>query len=255
MKMLKNSSSGLRRSLGLGLVALALSIVPAGQASAVTSMTAYDLVADAMTASGTTLSQTLVITESWDTPVQYGTYTYTRTYPIFGGGSSTYSSNNPALFDTNGNAFVVEVGYTGANAGGDVITIEKQITNNTGYDWNDFHWAFSYWNPNTRLWEQFDGASFVSMGGDMGTMVWDGYSAHWEAQNGSQVILGNGDTGTFRITGDLGQLVAVAGVDGTLRIEQVPTVLAVPEPNSAMLLGIGGLIGAVMLRRKYAVEA
>jgi hypothetical protein len=30
---------------------------------------------------------------------------------------------------------------------------------------------------------------------------------------------------------------------------------AVPEPNSAMLLGIGGLIGAVMLRRKYAVEA
>jgi hypothetical protein len=29
----------------------------------------------------------------------------------------------------------------------------------------------------------------------------------------------------------------------------------VPEPNSAMLLGIGGLIGAVMLRRKYAVEA
>jgi|GEM_PF-1982710 len=218
-------------------------------------MTAVDPIADAMTASGNTNTQTLVITESWNTPVTYDTYNYTRTYPIFGGGTSTFSSNNPALFDANGNPFVVEVRYTGGNAGGDVITITKNITNNTGYDWNDFHWAFSYWDTNTSQWVAFNGASFVSMAGDMGTMVWDGYSAHWEAQNASQVILGNGDTGTFSISGDLGQLVAVAGVNGTLRIEQVPTVLAVPEPNSAMLLGIGGLIGAVMLRRKYAVEA
>jgi len=248
MNMLQGSSKGLRRAIGLGLLGLALSIVPGGQASAAVSLSASDPVADGMTASGSQSGQILTITESWGTPVTLDTYTYSRTY---GDPQQVYSTSAPALYDANGDAFLVDVNYSGASSSSEVITIRKEVTNNTGYAWTDFHWAFSYWSGNA--WVPFDGAGFVAMDGTMGTMVWDGNSAHWVVTNQNQRILSPGGTGTFGITGDLAQIVAVTGGTGTLRIEQVPTV--VPEPSTYLLMGIAGLFGAAMLRRKQAVEA
>jgi len=258
--MLQGSSKGLRRAIGLGLLGFVLSFVPGGNVQAVTSMSVSNDPADAMTVtngggSGVFASNVLTIDETWGTPVVYGTYSYSRTYPISGGGgSSTYSTTHPGLFDSNSSPFEIQVAYAGVGASPDIVTITKNVINNTGYDWTDFHWAFSYWNG--TQWVDFDGASFTSIGGgSMGTNLWDGYSAHWETQNPGEIILGNGGTGTFTISGDLSQISAFTGPNGTLRFKQVPTVRIVPEPSTYLLMGIAGLFGAAMLRRKQAVEA
>jgi hypothetical protein len=247
MKMLKNSTSGLRRSLGLGLVALALSIVPAGQASAVTSISISDYgTADGMAITGYANfdPQQLIVSE---------TVTLNNS-KIVSSAALTGAHDPYMIVRTDGSYFKKIVDVTGVDLGpgGDVITLHFDVLNHTGADWSDYHLRFYSVDAND-IWTPFNGVPYKTTASDqLGIMSWTGFQANYTP--GSVPVVQsheNGVTGYYEISGDISLL---GQKNVRLGIEQVPTT-AVPEPNSAMLLGIGGLIGAVMLRRKYAVEA
>jgi hypothetical protein len=167
-----------------------------------------------------------------------------------GSGGTVYGVNQPALFSSTATPNAVIIDFTNlANTNTD-FTILQTVTNNTGITWLDYHKSFYYKNG-TGAWVEFPNLSNRTISSSQtGNYSWDGFTAHWTFNTDPFY---NGNTGTFTISGYESALYGLTGATGSIKIVLTPTV--VPEPNSAMLLGIGGLIGAVMLRRKYAVEA
>jgi hypothetical protein len=223
---------------------LALSIVPSGQAGAVT----ITGVAEEGSTITSLTSGAGGINITWGTDYDLSSYNYyhknTKTL-------NEYTINNQiGLYSTDSNYNALIIDFTGLANTNTEFTIRQNITNETGLTWKDYHAKFYYKNG-SGAWIAFpDLSNKSSDSSQIGDFSWDGVTAHWTYFG--DTIPDNG-TGYFTVSGYESQLYGLTGADGSIKIELTPTV--VPEPNSAMLLGIGGLIGAVMLRRKYAVEA
>jgi hypothetical protein len=239
MKTLHESSKNMRKTIGLGLLGLLLSVVPTGQVCALT----VNLTYEGTSVTGTLNTSTpgvLTINEIWGPNVKLDTYNFSYS----GVGGSTYSYNEPALFSTSAtpNAFVIT--YTGLTSSGN-ITILQNVTNHTGYTWSDYHKSF-YYKKNNQ-WVAFPNLADKSMSGSMGQFAWDGFTAHWIAQDTDEYIY-DGDTGYFSITGAASKLFALNGANGAIKMVVTPTITIIPEPGSMAMIGVG-LAGLVGLRK------
>ena len=146
--------------------------------------------------------------------------------------SKTFSSINP-----------ISLTFTVAHqdtTGGNPYVVNENVLNSTGTTWNDFHYSIT--EPN-----QGQGAVFTAHAGS----TFDGFTLDGSSGPRNLNFTGNLATGdTAHASFSLSPFDPGSGNTTTFTLTQVPTVSAIPEPETyAMLLAGLLLMGGIAKRR------